>query len=131
MGLTDNIDSAGLSDTSDNTQYKQRVLGILNCLQQELYPLSDSYAVVTAGKRPVLARLEQLRDLVGLDDYLTQTVLPCGLAAHLLLDENPAAASFFQQRYEELKASAKRLPSSFEAIEDAYGGIEHGAFSKW
>ena len=39
---------------------------------------------------------------INLDDYIAQTVMPYGLAAHLLIDENPTVASFFQQRYEEL-----------------------------
>ena len=131
MGLMDEISSTGASESADTAEYRTRTLRIINNLQQELYPLSDSYAVAAAGKRPVLARLAVLTDVIGLDDYLTQTVLPYGLAAALLLDENPAVASFFQQRYEELKRLARSVPAAFSAIEDVYGGIEHGQFSRW
>lgn len=59
-------------------------------------------------------------------------MLPYGLAAHLLLDENTNAAGFFQQRYEELKSQlARGLPRESEDIEDRYGGIEYGEFSRW
>lgn len=63
--------------------------------------------------------------------------MPYGLAAHLLLDENPTAASFFNQRYEELKASLRAgLPTMSEDIEDVYGsgcgGIEpYNEFGMW
>lgn len=59
-------------------------------------------------------------------------MLPYGLAAHLLLDENPGAAGYFQQRYDELRALLSRgLPQESEEIEDRYGGIEYGEFSRW
>ena len=131
MGLMDEISSTGASESADTADYRDRTLRIINNLQQELYPLSDSYVVEAAGKRPMLARLAALTDAMSLDDYLTQTVLPYGLAAALLLGENPAVASFFQQRYEELKLLARSVPAAFSAIEDVYGGIEHGQFSRW
>jgi hypothetical protein len=131
MGLSDNISSSGLSDTSDNTEYKTRTLRILNALRLELYPLSDTYAVGRAGERPVSALLTDLSDRIDLDDYLAQTVMPYGLAAHLLIDENPNSASFFEQRYEEMKAGAAKIPSEFEAISDVYRGNRYNEFSSW
>jgi len=130
MGLSDNICSAGLSDTSDNSEYKIRTLRILNALRLELYPLSDTYTMTTAGMRPQNASLSAFSDVIDLDDYLAQTVLPYGLAAALLLDENPNVASFFQQRYEELKVASK-IPNEFEAIENVYGGQCYNEYSRW
>ena len=131
MGLIDEISSGGLSDTSDTAEYKNRTLRILNTLQQELYPLSDTYTVVTAGTRPILTILTAFADVIGLDDYLAQTVMPYGLSAHLLLNENPTSASFFEQRYEELKSAASKIPSEFTAIEDVYGGQDYNEYSRW
>jgi hypothetical protein len=71
-----------------------------------------------------------LTDTIGLDDYLAQTVLPYGLAATLLLDENPNVASFFQQRYEELKTASK-IPNEFAPIENVYGGQCYNEYSRW
>ena len=58
--------------------------------------------------------------------------MPYGLAANLLVDENPSAASFYQQRYEELRAMfIARLPAGVEDIELLYGGVGGGSFSRW
>ena len=130
MGLMDEISSGGASDTSENVGYKNKTLRILNTLQQELYPLSDTYTVATAGTRPVCAKLTALTDTIGLDDYLSQTVLPYGLAAVFYLDENPNVASFFQQRYEELKTASK-IPNEFTPIENVYGGQCFNEYSRW
>lgn len=134
MGLMDEVNETnGATDTSDTKEYKVRTLLILNALRGELFPYSDTYAVDEAGKRPILHVIQNFTDVIGMDDYICQTVLPYGLAAQLLLDENPSAASFFQQRYEELKGNlARGLPQGSEAITDYYGvGTEHRHFSWW
>ena len=87
----------GETVTADTAEYQLRTLGILNVLRNELYPYSTT---LEAGRVcPELRRFDQPLDL---DDILAQTVLPYGLAAHLLLGENNTMASFFQQRYTEL-----------------------------
>jgi hypothetical protein len=76
--------------------------------------------------------LSEIDDEIDLDDYICQSVLPYGLAAHLLMQEDLTSASYFQQRYEELKRDLERgLPTVSEDIEDVYGGIEYGEFSRW
>ena len=58
--------------------------------------------------------------------------LPYGLAAALLVDENPTAASFYQQRYEELRAYyLSRIQAQQGDIVNLYGGIEYGEFGSW
>jgi len=134
MGLMDEVnESSGATDTSDTKEYKVRTLLILNALRGELYPYSDTYQVETEGKRPILGTIETFQDVIGMDDYICQTVLPYGLAAQLFLDENQAAASFFQQRYEELRNNLSRgLPQGSEAIVDCYGvGQPYNEFSRW
>ena len=67
---------------------------------------------------------EDLNQLLTVDDITARTILPYGLAAHLLLTENSASASFFNQRYEELKFEGTRQqPASAEQIINIYGGI--------
>lgn len=134
MGLMDEVnETSGATDTSDTKEYKVRTLLILNALRGELFPYSDTYAVEEAGKRTILHVIQNFTDIIMMDDYICQTVMPYGLAAQLLLDENPTAASFFQQRYEELRNSLSRgLPQGSEAITDLYGiGFEHNHFSRW
>ena len=134
MGLIDEAnENSGETDTADTREYKVRSLLILNALRGELYPYSDTYEVETAGERPIVSVIQDFDTPIDLDDYICQSVMPYGLAAHLLLDENPASASFFQQRYEELRNNlSKGFPQDGEAITDVYGvGFEYNEFSRW
>lgn len=134
MGLIDEVnESSGATDTSDTKEYKVRTLFILNALRGELYPYSDTYKIEVPGERPIVAVIEDFETPIALDDYICQTVMPYGLAAQLLLDENPSAASFFQQRYEELRNQlSKGLPKESESIVDVYGIVtEYNEFSRW
>ena len=137
MGLIDEVnEQTGSTDTTDTREYKVRTLFILNTLRGELYPYSDTFKDIEPGKRPIVSIIENFDDDIDLDDYICQTVMPYGLAAHLLLDENPTSAAYFNERYEELKAQlARGLPQSSEDIEDVYSnyrdGLGYGWFSRW
>lgn len=133
MHLMDEIsETNGAADTAATKEYKNRTLAILNVLRVECFPASDTFAVNEPGKRPVCSEITGFDTEIGLDDGICQGVLPYGLAAHLLLDENPKAASYFQQRYEELLDAARRgVPAVAEDITDVYGGIEHGRYGWW
>lgn len=132
MGLMDELREDGAADTVDTAEYKNRTLFILNLLRGELYPFSDTYQPVETGKRPIAALIENFTEAIDLDDYICQSILPYGLAAHLWMDENPTGASFLFQRYEELKAKLSTgLIAGSEDIVNIYGGIEYGEFSSW
>lgn len=125
-------ESTGVADTADTRDYKHRTLPILNVLRIECFPYSDTYAVTQPGKRPVCPEITDFECEIGLDDGICQGVLPYGLAAHLLLDENPSLASYFQQRYEELlNALKKGMPTGSEDIVNLYGSIEHCEYARW
>ena len=137
--LMDELNDAGKFRHADTDEYRLRTRSILNVLSQELYPFSDTFKKNDdwkSGRRPVLKPLADLSEVIDLDDYCAGTVLPYGLAAHLLLDENPSAAGFFQQRYDELKMMLMRgMPTESEDIYDVYGpkgGIyPYNEFSQW
>ena len=134
MGLIDEVnESSGATDTADTKEYKVRTLYILNALRGELYPYSDTYQEPSDGGRPIAPIILSFDDIIQLDDYICQSVLPYGLAAQLLLDENPSSASFFQQRYEELRDGLmKGYPKSSESIVDVYGCCsEYNEFGRW
>jgi len=132
MHLMDEVnESTGAADTSDTKEYKNRTLAILNVLRMECFPASDTYSVATVGKRPVCPAITDFESDIGLDDGICQGVLPYGLAAHLLLDENPDVAAYFNQRYSELLNRCRALPAAFEDIAPAAGGIEYGQFGGW
>lgn len=117
-------ESTGETKTADTKEYRLRTLSILNILRNELYPYSDTYEPSTGRKRPVCQMIATFEEDIGIDDVLAQSILPYGLAAHLLLGENDALASFFNQRYTELiNTLAAKAPSEWESIEPAYGSI--------
>lgn len=133
MNLMDEVnESTGAADTADTKEYKNRTLPILNILRVECFFASDTYSVTKPGKRPVCREITDFESPIGLDDGICQGVLPYGLAAHLLLDENPDVAAYFNQRYQELLLQMKTsLPSEAQDIQDLYGGIEYGYFARW
>ena len=132
----------GEADTADTLEYKNRTLPILNMLRNELYPFSDTYKTKKVGKRPIAVKIESFDDTIGLDDYCCQTVLPNGLAAHLMMQENPSVANYFNERYTELKFEMQKgLPTESENIVDVYSGggdefggggyLEYNEFGAW
>ena len=137
--MMDELNDDGKYKHEDTKEYQNRTLAILNILAPELYPYSDTCEKNQEweeGRRPVMAWIESLYDNIDLDDYCAGTVLPYGLAAHLLMDENPTSANFFQQRYDELKSRlVVGKKARFEDIEDVYGpkgGIyPYNEFSRW
>lgn len=133
MHLMDEVnESTGQSDTADTREYKNRTIPILNILRVECFPASDTFQIKEPGKRPICPEITDFDTPIGLDDGICQGVLPYGLAAHLLLDENPDVAAFFIQRYQELLAQYRySIPAEAEDIEPVYGGIEFGYFSRW
>jgi|GEM_PF-1488295 len=62
-----------------------------------------------------------LDDTVQADSRLAAGVFPYGLAARLILPEDPARAAYFEQKYNELRASVRRVRRT--AIADVYGGV--------
>ena len=127
------------NNDTDTSEYESKALGIVNVLRGECYPYSDTYDDTGPG-RPICPLLTSMADSVGLDDYICQSVLPYGLGAHLLLDENPTTASYLNQRYQELLNELKMgrgLPvEGSEDIVDVYapGGKDnfyYNRFSYW
>ena len=135
IALMDSQDANGKADGSDNAEYKNRTLNILNILAVELYPYSDTYDATDEG-RPTVTKIAAFDKPIDLDDGICVGVMPYGLAAHLLVAEDPATANYFQQRYDELKARLSvGMPSVSEDIVDVYGGrggIEpYNYFGEW
>lgn len=135
IALMDSMSDSGNADVADNNEYKHRTLPILNILRGELYPFSDTYETDDEG-RPIVNLIRDFTKPIDLDDYICQSVMPYGLAAHLLLQEDPAAANFCQQRYDELKMRLSvGMPTLSADVEDVYGskgGIDpYNEFAQW
>ena len=128
------------NNDADTSEYESKALSIINILRGELFPYSDTFPATAEDGRPICPIMTDLDENIGLDDYIAQTVMPYGMAAHLLLDENPTTASFFNQRYMELLATLRsgigRPVMGSEDISDVYGGdgkshFYYNRFSVW
>lgn len=105
--MDEQSESNGETRTQDTKEYEYRSVSILNILLPELYPYSDTYPGVEGSTRPVVPHLLTMEQPIDLDDTICRSVLPYGLAAHLLLGEDDAKASFFNQRYAEALSRLK------------------------
>ncbi len=125
LALMDELSENG-SVRDSAAEYATRTPAILDTLVCEFLTLEGD-AVNTA------LPLEAMDDpILTVPDRYARGTLPYGLAAHLLADENPNAASFLQQRYEELRdRSALRRPASCGQIDNLYGSNEMGQFGRW
>ena len=131
MQLIDEVSDTGATQTTDTEEYRNRTIGIMNILISECYPFSDEKdnTKLDSAWRAVEENDDSLK---GIDNTLALGVMPYGLAANLLTDENPTAANYYQQRYEALLAVKRsRMQADVGEIENVYGGIEYGYFSRW
>lgn len=125
MALMDELNTSGEPRTADTKEYEYRAPGIVNMMIGEKR--------ILCGEHGTLITVESLDDdLIGIEDNYALAVMNYGLAANLLVDENPTAAAFYEQRYEELRDRfLQRQTAAQGDIENLYGGIEYGEFSRW
>ena len=130
--LDEQNESTGATMTSDTKEYSLRTPDILNTYLNVVYPFSDTYTAREDGKRPYLEPVSSMTDTMDLDAYICMSVLPYALAAGLVKEENPSIANTALQIYaENLGHARSTLPASVEDVENVYGGIEYGEFSRW
>ena len=130
--LDEQNESTGATMTSDTKEYSLRTPDILNTYLNVVYPFSDTYAPREDGKRPYLEPVTAMADEMDLDAFICMSVLPYALAAGLVKEENPSISNVALQIYaENLGQARSTLPASVEDVENVYGGIEYGEFSRW
>ena len=125
MGLIDELgEPSGTADCPENREYRHRTPAIVSALQNECLRASATWRALPGGGRPVLPAVTSMSQELGLDDGVALGVLPYGLAAYLVLDEDPSLAGYFSQRYtEQLAAAARAVPARSENIEQLYGRL--------
>jgi len=107
--LIDEVTEAGSVTPETPKYYEIRTKSILTQLQTELLPASQVPEAITDLNQSLL-----------LSDRIALSVLPYGLAAHLIMNEDVHTASFFNARYDELK---KKMPTKIQPITDAYNVV--------
>lgn len=125
MALMDELDESGAARGARTEDYAHRTPGIVKALLAELRAMT--------GARWRCMDVRGMDDpLPGVEETYARSALAYGLAAALLVDENPNSAAFFHERYEELRnLHLARLPAEPGRIRDVYGGIEYGRFAGW
>ena len=74
--------------------------------------------------KPIPVFITILSETLSLDDYLSVSVLPYGLAAKLLIHEDLTKADYFEQKYQEALFKIKQpKPANADDIVDVYGGF--------
>lgn len=124
MALADQLSDAGTADFDYNQDLKARALPILNVIRFECARASDQYLHRrVTGRRSVPREISGWEDtLDGIDDGVAQGAMPYGLAAQLMIDEDPDVASFCNQKYQEMLAMFQySVPQEFEPIWYPYG----------
>ena len=119
MAMIDEMNDNGTLDPTTTAEYKAKTPAILTMLQNEIIGIENRYRKKGDYVFPVA--IEEFDQIVQIDSIKANTLLTNGLAAHLMIHENKALASFFQDRYEEMKVRyLKPLPGKREKIEDVY-----------
>ena len=125
-------ESTGSTETADTKPYRVKAVSLVRNLIPRVYPVSDTYAASTDGKRPVCRMPEALTDELDLDQYICESVLPWGLAALLIIYDDRDKYNAYWDEFEKGIALARNsLPSEIGEVEDVYGGIEHGEYGAW
>lgn len=106
LALIDEVNEAGTVIPDNPEYYEKKSILYLNILQTELSKPADTIIPLT-----------DLSQNVSVTDRVANLMLPYGLAAHLIMSENPTLASFLNARYEELK---RKIPTASESITDVY-----------
>jgi hypothetical protein len=93
-------------------EYKKKAWSILTLLQAELTNASDTTTVIADET-----------SLASVDDRTARTVLPYGLAAHLLMNEDQNRAAFFNARYDELKRKKTAIVTPITDVYSVTSGM--------
>ena len=119
----DGDETTGEYDTTDNREYQNRMLPLINTRLSELYQYTTPTKAVP-NKRPAVTRVTSWDDEIDLDDFCMD-VLCFGVAALMFTVEDTMSANYYQQEYERLLAilmSGRGIAAESEAIEDVYSG---------
>lgn len=120
MAMIDEMTDKGELDETTTAEYRAKAPSILTMLQNEIVGIENRYRSKAEEVYPV--PIQTLEQAVQIDDIKANTLLTNGLAANLMLHEDKALSSFFEQRYEELKGQfLKPTPKSPQTKEDVYG----------
>lgn len=108
MALMDEMKNDGTVDVNSTKDYLARTPGILTILQTEVVIELKKNGISISS----LDRITSMTDEVDLEDDICTGVLPYGLAARLLGQEDSTLSNYFSSLYESGKADSAKTSSS-------------------
>lgn len=124
MAMIDEMTARGTLDETTTAEYRAKAPSILSMLQAEIIGIENRYRDSKEQISPI--PIESLDQPLQIDVIKATTLLTNGLAANLMLVEDKALASFFEQRYEEMKGMfLKPKPRKPETRQDVYDSTLH------
>ena len=124
MALMDEMLDSGAVDYPSTKDYTARTPGILTILQTQVVMYFKSRGIDV----DTLDRLESMSDEVDLEDDICMGVLPYGLAARLLGQEDTQMSSYFSQLYSNGLADAAESSSDKKKGKQVPGNNIYGLF---
>jgi hypothetical protein len=109
LALMGEIPASGVANPSDVADYKAQTPSILSIGQLEIAEAEN----IT----PLPGVITDLNNKLVISDKSAMKILPYLLASHLLVEENPDMASFFNSKFEEMK---RKIPATAVKITDIY-----------
>ena len=122
MALMDEMLDNGSVDYNSTKDYTARTPGILTILQTQVVMFFKSRGIDI----DTLDRLESMEDTVDLEDDVCMGVLPYGLAARLLGQEDEQMSSYFSQLYNQGLADAAESSSDKQKAKQYSGNNIYG-----
>lgn len=124
MALMDEMLDSGAVDYASTKDYTARTPGILTILQTQVVMYFKSRGIDI----DTLDRLESMTDEVDLEDDICMGVLPYGLAARLLGQEDTQMSSYFSQLYNQGLADAAESSEDKKKGKQVPGNNIYGLF---
>jgi hypothetical protein len=112
MVLIDEVLETGSIVPDQPEYYQAKARSILTTLQTELLPPTINPVPITDLNQPML-----------LSDRVSLSVVPYGLAAHLLIQEDVNTAAYYNARYDELKRKVHSTSGPITDVYDVLGGL--------
>ena len=113
-----------IAEDQDNAgDYRETALILLNLMMPELHELNNNMRIAGGlSEREEILSLGDMTGDIDLDERIVREILPFGLAAKLVLDDDLTKASYFNNEFIEKKSTLAR--TSVVSITDAWGKEE-------
>ena len=114
-----------MGSAAETERYLERAAAGIDLLLTDLSRLDRALKGETAAPAASVPRLASLADEVPLADILTRSLMPVGLAAFLLSEEEEKRAAFFEELYRTEREVLIRgfVPGRRHPIRSVYGGL--------